>query len=144
MNENNYIVSYWTPLRSLIHVMDSSPEVPEVNKVIDEHQKVAYSASIPIGFVFCDLVDLSFKHPTLGLCNLQFEGTNEELIKWKEKFESELQYGSDTGLRKEKSLEDHEISVIIRFLNLKYFLVFIRLICRTVFRAPEECYESSV
>lgn len=92
--------------------MDSSPLVSDVNKVIDERHQVAYSASIPIGFVFCDLGDLSFKHPTLGLCQIQFDGNTEELIKWKEKFESELQYGSDTGPQKERSLEDHELSVI--------------------------------
>ena len=117
MNENNYIISYWTPLRSLIQTMGAAPDAPEVKNVIDERHQVAYSGSIPIGFVFCDLVDLSFKHPTLGVCNLQFEGNTEELIKWKEKFESELQYGSDTGIRKEKSLEDHELSVIYLSIN---------------------------
>ena len=96
--------------------MDVTTNTDDLVKVIDENNQVAYSSSIPIGFVFCDLKDLSFKHPTLGLCNITFDGPNDDLVKWKEKFEAELQYGSDIGLKKVKSLEDHELSVI-RCLN---------------------------
>ncbi|CAG2101330.1 unnamed protein product [Medioppia subpectinata] len=113
LNQNHYIISYWTPLRTLIQTMDYTTEVPkQMTKVVDESQKVAYSATTPVGFVFSNLTNLSFKHPTLGLCQIYLDGTNDELIHWKDKLESELQYGSDSSHPREKSLEDHELSFL--------------------------------
>ncbi len=73
---------------------------------------VALSLTTPIGFVFSNLESLSFKHPSLGLCEIQFDGIHKDLIDWKEKFESELQYGSQVGIKKEETLREHELSVL--------------------------------
>jgi hypothetical protein len=73
---------------------------------------VALSLTTPIGFVFSNLESLSFRHPSLGLCEIEFDGVNKDLIDWKEKFESELQYGSQALIRKEETLQEHELSVL--------------------------------
>ncbi|XP_054167242.1 calcium uniporter regulatory subunit MCUb, mitochondrial-like [Oppia nitens] len=101
-------------MRSLIQAMDNSGQVPheDMHKVVDESQRVAYSGNTPVGFVFSNLPNLVFKHPTLGLCHIEYDGNHEDLIKWKDKFESELQYGTDIIHPKLSSPEAHELSFL--------------------------------
>ncbi len=49
VDENQFIISYWTPLRSLMQVIDSSFESPVISssaQVIDEKQKGLLSPTI--------------------------------------------------------------------------------------------------
>lgn len=110
VNENNFIMSFWTPLKSLIQEIDTNQtSITSPSQLIDEQNKVSYSSTTPIGFVFSNLQSLSFKHPSLGLCQIEFNGNNTDLIKWKEKFESEQHYGIEKFDKKEIDPEEPEI-----------------------------------
>lgn len=110
------MVSYWTPLRSLLCLIDDDSSQFTNNKtIVDEQNKVAFSPKTPIGFVFTSLNSFSFQHSTLGQCQAEFSGSTDQLIKWKQQFEADIHYGH-LGKDKPQTAQEQEISVINVFI----------------------------